>query len=116
MGRRLEDLSDPTGRPPHPCNATRRQQNKLADPRPRCGSDPLTPVQAGTNVVYGPEKVGKNFVYQLCRKLGAKEEMSVPSDQVNTPTYNRDLAMASERVQNWPLLGAPRLATAGFCD
>ena len=26
-----------------------------------------------TNVVYGPEKVGKNFVYQLVRKLAAGE-------------------------------------------
>ena len=49
-----------------------------------------------TNVVYGPEKVGKNFVYQLVRKLNAKEDMSVPSDQVNTPMYNRDLAMATK--------------------
>eukprot|EP00403_Amphidinium_massartii_P019992 CAMPEP_0178411032 /NCGR_PEP_ID=MMETSP0689_2-20121128/21287_1 /TAXON_ID=160604 /ORGANISM="Amphidinium massartii, Strain CS-259" /LENGTH=496 /DNA_ID=CAMNT_0020032229 /DNA_START=13 /DNA_END=1499 /DNA_ORIENTATION=- len=45
-----------------------------------------------TTVVYGPEKQGKNFLYQLCRKLGAGETMKVVSDQISSPTYNRDLA------------------------
>jgi dTDP-4-dehydrorhamnose reductase len=49
-----------------------------------------------TNVVFGPEAVGKNFVYQLMRKLRAGESMNVPCDQVNTPTYNRDLAEATK--------------------
>ena len=35
-----------------------------------------------TNVVFGPESVGKNFVYQLVRKLRAGERMNVPEDQV----------------------------------
>ena len=49
-----------------------------------------------TNVVYGPEGNGKNFIYQLCRKLQAGETMNVPADQVGTPTYNRDLADATK--------------------
>jgi len=49
-----------------------------------------------TNVVYGPEGAGKNFIYQLCRKLQAGEVMTVPEDQVGTPTYNRDLADATK--------------------
>lgn len=49
-----------------------------------------------TNVVYGPEGNGKNFLYQLCRKLQAGESMNVPVDQVGTPTYNRDLALATK--------------------
>jgi len=49
-----------------------------------------------TNVVFGPEVVGKNFVYQLVRKLQAKETMNCPHDQVNTPSYNRDLAEATK--------------------
>lgn len=51
-----------------------------------------------TNVVYGPEGAGKNFIYQLCRKLKAGEAMNVPADQVGTPTYNRDLAEATKRL------------------
>jgi len=46
-----------------------------------------------TTVVYGPEKQGKNFVYQLHRKLASGESMPVVADQVSTPTYNRDLAL-----------------------
>jgi len=49
-----------------------------------------------TNVVFGPEGVGKNFVYQLVGKLRAGTPMNVPLDQVNTPTYNRDLAAATK--------------------
>lgn len=45
-----------------------------------------------TTVVYGPEKQGKNFVYQLHRELTKGDSMSVAMDQVSTPTYNRDLA------------------------
>lgn len=51
-----------------------------------------------TNVVYGPESAGKNFIYQLCRKLQAREGMSVPVDQIGTPTYNRDLADATKAL------------------
>jgi len=46
-----------------------------------------------TTVVYGPELQGKNFVYQLCAKLGTSQPMSVVMDQLSTPTYNRDLAL-----------------------
>mmetsp|Transcript_126993 Transcript_126993/g.201435 ORF Transcript_126993/g.201435 Transcript_126993/m.201435 type:complete len:510 (-) Transcript_126993:271-1800(-) len=46
-----------------------------------------------TTVVYGPEIQGKNFIYQLCRKLSASSNMQVVTDQISTPTYNRDLAL-----------------------
>ena len=39
---------------------------------------------------------GKNFIYQLCRNLQAAKEMKVPTDQINTPTYNRDLAACTK--------------------
>lgn len=45
-----------------------------------------------TTVVYGPEQLGKNFVYQLISKLKANEPFSCLTDQYSTPTYNRDLA------------------------
>mmetsp|Transcript_36078 Transcript_36078/g.82858 ORF Transcript_36078/g.82858 Transcript_36078/m.82858 type:complete len:509 (+) Transcript_36078:80-1606(+) len=48
-----------------------------------------------TTVVYGPEKQGKNFVYQLCRRLGGGSTMTVVTDQLSTPTYSRDLATLS---------------------
>ncbi|HSF04611.1 MAG TPA: SDR family oxidoreductase [Methylomirabilota bacterium] len=48
-----------------------------------------------TTVVYGPEPQGKNFVYQLLRRLRAGERMLVAADQRSSPTYNEDLAQAS---------------------
>merc|ERR1712060_676116 len=51
-----------------------------------------------TTVVYGPEKFGRNFVYQLSRKLMARETMRVMTDQISTPTYNRDLAVMTRML------------------
>jgi dTDP-4-dehydrorhamnose reductase len=34
-----------------------------------------------TTTVFGPERQGKNFVYQLLRKVAKQERMVVPSDQ-----------------------------------
>jgi len=48
-----------------------------------------------TTVVFGPERQGKNFCYQLAARLLSGQRMRVPHDQVSTPTYNRDLAHAT---------------------
>jgi dTDP-4-dehydrorhamnose reductase len=48
-----------------------------------------------TGWVFGPERQGKNFVYQLAKKLRAGERMRVPSDQWGTPTFAPDLARIS---------------------
>jgi len=69
--------------------------SKLAGEAAMLAIDPSALV-IRTNVVFGPEGAGKNFVYQLCRTLEGKKPMNVPSDQVNTPTYNRDLALATK--------------------
>lgn len=45
-----------------------------------------------TTGVFGPEKQGKNFVYQLCNALGEKRDMMCAIDSFGSPTYNRDLA------------------------
>jgi dTDP-4-dehydrorhamnose reductase len=47
-----------------------------------------------TTTVFGPEKVGKNFAYQLADRLCKGESFCVANDQISTPTYNRDLARA----------------------
>merc|ERR1712039_5072 len=51
-----------------------------------------------TTVVFGPEKSGKNFVYQLCGNLMARKPMRVMTDQISTPTYNRDLAVLTRML------------------
>ena len=45
-----------------------------------------------TTGVFGPEKHGKNFVYQLCNAICDKREIKCPIDSFGSPTYSRDLA------------------------
>lgn len=73
-----------------------------------------------TTVVYGPEPQGKNAVYQILRNLAAGKPVVQPSDQVTSPTYNRDLARASvELVEGlekgvWNVAGPERMDRAAF--
>jgi dTDP-4-dehydrorhamnose reductase len=48
-----------------------------------------------TTVVYGPDPGGKNFLYSLRRAWLSKAPIRVPADQISTPTYNRDIALAA---------------------
>ncbi len=49
---------------------------------------------ARTCWVYGPERQGKNFAYQLVRALDQGKPMICPSDQVSSPSYGPDVARA----------------------
>jgi dTDP-4-dehydrorhamnose reductase len=69
-----------------------------------------------TTVVYGPEPQGKNFVYQLLRRLRAGEHMRVPADQVSSPTYNADLAAASVELAEGDRIGVLHVAGATVLD
>ncbi len=48
-----------------------------------------------TSWVYGPERQGKNFAYQLVRTLKARKDLTVPADQVSSPSYGPDVALAA---------------------
>jgi dTDP-4-dehydrorhamnose reductase len=45
-----------------------------------------------TTWVYGPERQGKNFAYQLAKTLGEGRSLVCPSDQVSNPSYGPDVA------------------------
>jgi dTDP-4-dehydrorhamnose reductase len=45
--------------------------------------------------VYGPERQGKNFAYQLIRSLHQGKPLTCPSDQVSSPSYGPDVARAT---------------------
>lgn len=47
-----------------------------------------------TTVVYGWEAVGKNFIARLLHKLSQGQKVKVPSDQIGSPTYNRNFSRA----------------------
>jgi dTDP-4-dehydrorhamnose reductase len=46
-----------------------------------------------TSWVFGPERQGKNFAYQLVRTLGAGKPLVCPSDQASSPSYGPDVAL-----------------------
>ena len=48
-----------------------------------------------TSWVYGPERQGKNFAYQLAKALRAGRSLTCPSDQVSSPSYGPDVALAA---------------------
>ncbi len=48
-----------------------------------------------TSWVFGPERQGKNFAYQLLRNLAEKKPTVCPSDQVSNPSYGPDVARAA---------------------
>ena len=47
-----------------------------------------------TSWVYGPERQGKNFSYQLAKALSAGKTLECPTDQVSNPSYGPDVARA----------------------
>ncbi len=51
-----------------------------------------------TSWVFGPERQGKNFAYQVVRRLVAGEPVMVPSDQISSPSYAPDVALATVRL------------------
>ena len=53
-----------------------------------------------TTVVYGKDRGQKNYVYSLMHALAAGKTIRVPQDQISTPTYNRDLAIATVALVN----------------
>ena len=48
-----------------------------------------------TSWVFGPERQGKNFAYQLAKTLREGKPLVCPSDQVSSPSYGPDVARAA---------------------
>ncbi len=49
---------------------------------------------ARTAWVFGPERQGKNFAYQLAKALSAGKTLEAPTDQISNPSYGPDVAQA----------------------
>src|SRR5207249_1441277 len=69
-----------------------------------------------TTVVYGVEPQGKNFVYQLLRRVRSGEPVHVPRDQISTPTYNLDLAAATVELIEREVVGVTHVAGPDALD
>jgi dTDP-4-dehydrorhamnose reductase len=66
--------------------------------------------------VYGPERQGKNFAYQLVRTLRAGRPLSCPSDQFATPSYGPDVAEAAVRLAETGTAGLVHVAGPEWID
>jgi dTDP-4-dehydrorhamnose reductase len=51
-----------------------------------------------TSWVIGPERQGKNFAYQLVRTIHEGRTLNCPSDQLSSPSYGPDIALATLRL------------------
>ena len=69
-------------------------ESKLAGEDQVLGEHPEAVVMR-TSGVYGFDEQGKNFVYQVLKRLTLGQDVRVPEDQSSTPAYNVDLARAT---------------------
>lgn len=80
------------GSPPNPLSVYGRAkldaERALAD---ELGDRALT---VRTSWVFGPERQGKNFAYQLVKALAQGKALDCPSDQISSPSYGPDVARA----------------------
>jgi dTDP-4-dehydrorhamnose reductase len=58
-----------------------------------------------TSWVFGPERQGKNFAYQLARTLAAGQPLVCPSDQISSPGYGPDVARVAVLLAEEKLSG-----------
>ncbi len=71
---------------------------------------------ARTSWVFGPERQGKNFAYQLIRSLSAGKSLTCPSDQRSNPSYGPDVALASVLLAEQERSGLVHVVGPDLCD
>ena len=69
-----------------------------------------------TSWVFGPERQGKNFAYQLLRNLAEGKPTVCPSDQVSSPSYAPDVAAAVVRLVEEDVSGMIHVAGPEVID
>ena len=65
-----------------------------------------------TTMVYGEDPKRRNFFYRVLDTVGSGLQIKVPTDQVSTPTYNRDLASATLKLVSCRASGVVHLVGA----
>ena len=63
-----------------------------------------------TSWVFGPERQGKNFAYQLVKALRDGRSVECPSDQASSPSYGPDIALAAVALAESGASGLVHLA------
>lgn len=100
-------------RTPHPLSIYGQHKLAVEDQILNSGVDSLI---VRTTWVYGPDHKEKNFVYQVMKAVASAQVLDVPSDQISTPTFSRDLAHASIELMRaevsglWHVAGPDRVS------
>jgi dTDP-4-dehydrorhamnose reductase len=89
--------------------------SKLEGERRAVVENPRT-IVIRTTVVYGAERQGKNFVYQVLRRAQAREPIRVPGDQISSPSYNVDVAAATVELIERDFRGILHVAGPAIMD
>jgi dTDP-4-dehydrorhamnose reductase len=106
---------------PRPLPLCAYGRTKLYGERAVLGEDPRA-VVVRTTTLYGPEARGSNFAYRLAADAKDGRVTRVPSDQVSTPTYNRDLGEFVRKLTSTDqrgilhFAGADRMNRAEFAE
>jgi dTDP-4-dehydrorhamnose reductase len=79
--------------PTHPLSEYGRAKERAERVLAEALGDRLLTIR--TAWVFGPERQGKNFAYQLVKTLAAGKPFGCPSDQHSNPSYGPDVALAS---------------------
>lgn len=66
--------------------------------------------------VFGPERQGKNFAYQVVRTLAAGKPLVCPNDQFANPSYGPDVAFSSVRAAELGRHGLMHIAGPDWID
>jgi dTDP-4-dehydrorhamnose reductase len=82
--------------PTNPLNVYGR--DKLETERALAADHPSCSLVIRTGWVFGPERQGKNFAYQVVRNLRKGQEVVCPSDMTATPSYGPDVAASAVRL------------------
>ena len=59
---------------------------------------------------------GKNFVETMIRLAGERSELAVVDDQIGSPTFTKDLALAIKSLMDKGCRGIFHAANSGFCS
>jgi dTDP-4-dehydrorhamnose reductase len=100
--------------PPNPLSAYGRSKREAERRLEDALGDALLNLR--TTWVFGPERQGKNFAYQLAQTLAEGKELVCPSDQFSNPSYGPDVARAAVILAERGVSGTVHVAGPAVMD
>jgi dTDP-4-dehydrorhamnose reductase len=112
----FDGRNGPYGEDAEPCPLNEYGRAKLEAEQRLAESFDDAVLIARTCWVFGPERQGKNFAYQVVKTLKQGKPLACPSDQAANPSYGPDVALAAVLCAELGLGGVIHLAGPDFVD